>query len=875
MRSAYKTILLALLFGSLLLSPAHAAAQDEYFTIIAGSYRSLANAEYDYKALKQSMINDLLGTLRIEKNGQYFTVRLGKFSQKSLAYPALLEVRQKFKDARLLSAYFKPERFIKILSKTANISLSAQAVVSENHEKTEQGAGDVGINSSSVQKKVLTKVQQIDGPTLKIDPYSKTTVIAGDLLDELQNKEFYTLQTGSFTTREQAWQEFDRLRHKKNIPLAWLRLEKIQDFYTVRLGKFGDKNSALGLWQSLRKQMPVKLLQAYIKPARIIKIWGARSEITPADSSSAKPTSAEVVDHTVIDATESAVSPPPKVKLLVSRKHKVKIIGRISELAQTIEQSNGGEEFFTVQAASFTDPKLAVLAYKRLRKSFSMEQLPDLRIEVVHGYHTVRMGKCANRQEAVDLAAAIKNAYPHLVILQAYIIDSRIVKEDWGDNKEGGQKVQKIVTKLADVAPDSVQTAGTAEPLDSSSYSESDLEDNAAPDNGVEAKPAAVLPIIAKNKTVELPPSQGQEQKAIPVEPETVKNIKSEKMIVAKATSDVKNANNDVLKGVFDDEIKKQKFSYEVVKVIENDDQGEKIKMPSALFFDRQRDEIYVINGVNNRIIVYGSDFFPQNSLGKGRGIDSPMGGYIAPGGRIYITQAGVSGSAPRLTILNNAYMPVKEIMMTDMPDNDGFIPQKITLANDRIYITGLHSKKILILKSSGAFEKWFQVAIDKRGEYAFTDMNGPRETTYIRDAKADLLGNLFFLSEETSKIYVFNYKENFLFSFGIKGGAEGKMSRPRSLAIDEKRHCFYVVDYMRHTVLIYDFNGKFRYEFGGRGWGAEWFNYPADIELGAQGQVIVADFFNQQVKVVATHWQDSFPIRDPKLWQLVDEDKP
>ncbi len=864
---------MALIFGSLLHSPAHAVAQDEYFTIMVGSYHSLANAEFDYKVLKKSMMNDLPGTLRIEVIGQYFTVRLGKFSRKSLADAVLLEVQQRFKDARVLSAFFKPERFIKILSKTANVSLSAKVVVLENLEKTTQGSGDVGTNSSSEKKIAVTKVHQIDGPPLKIDPYSETTVIAGDLLDELQNKEFYTLQTGSFTTREQAWQEFDKLRHKKNILLAWLRIEKIQDFYTVRLGKFGDKNLAQGLWQSLQHQMPVKLLQAYIKPTRIIKIWGTGSGI-PANSS-AKPTSAEGTEPTIIDVTESGVSPPQKVKLLVSRKHKVRIIDHISELTQTIEQSNGREEFYTVQAASFTDPKLAVLEYKRLRKSFSMEQLPELRIEVVHGYHTIRMGKCTDRQEAVDLAAVIKNAYPHRVILQAYVIDSRIVKEDWGDNEEGSQKEQKIGTRLGNVASCNTQTAGKTAPKAASSYSESDLDDNAAPDNDVEAEPEAVLPIIARKKTFELSPSQGQEQMVIPVESETVKNIKPEKTVVSKATSNVKNANNDVLKGVFDDEIKNKKFSYEVVKVIENDDQGEKIKMPSSLFFDRQRDEIYVINGVNNRIIVYGSDFFPQNSLGKGRGIDSPMGGYIAPDGRIYITQAGVSGSAPRLTILNNAYMPVKEILMADMPDNEGFIPQKITLANDRIYITGLHSKKILILKSSGAFEEWFQVAIDKRGEYAFTDMNGPRETTYIRDAKSDLLGNLFFLSEETSKIYVFNYKENFLFSFGVKGGAEGKMSRPRSLAIDEKRHCFYVVDYMRHTVLIYDFQGKFRYEFGGRGWGAEWFNYPADIELGAQDQVIVADFFNQQVKVVTTHWQDSFPVRDQKLWQLVDEDKP
>jgi len=75
------------------------------------------------------------------------------------------------------------------------------------------------------------------------------------------------------------------------------------------------------------------------------------------------------------------------------------------------------------------------------------------------------------------------------------------------------------------------------------------------------------------------------------------------------------------------------------------------------------------------------------------------------------------------------------------------------------------------------------------------------------------------------------------------------------------------VVDYMRHTVLIFDFTGAFRYEFGGRGWGAEWFNYPVDITLGRDGQVIVADFFNQRCQVFDVVWPERFPERPDDLW--------
>jgi DNA-binding beta-propeller fold protein YncE len=698
----------------LLVFCANSAAQDEYYTIMLGSYHSLDNAESDYETIRNSLVEDLLGTLRIEKNQQYYTLRLGKFTQKTSADGLLPAVRQKFKDARVLSAYYKPERIIKILSENANVSLAAEAVVSD--------------------------AKRVESPPV-YRPFAE----------------------------------------------------------------------------------------------------GSRSV------------------------------QPVKIKTIISRKYKVKIVDHINNFNKEADVATEGKEFFVVQVASFTDQKLALLEYENLRKAYHADQLPELRIERVHGYYTVRVGRFSGRQEAAKMATVIKKTSPHLVILQAYIIDSRIVMATGVEEKAeaAGEQTSKIIEKLSALSP--LHTIVVV-PLP---VSDAPVQKNTAVEEKSEAPPDVILPVPAESLPIKPEIAEDQKTVILPVAPPKPDNATIQtKSITAVDKTSILNSDNAVLRDVFDDELKKTKFSYEIVDVIEKDDQGEKIKMPSSLFFDRQRDELYVINGVNNRVIVYGPDFFPQNSLGKGRGIDSPMGGYIATDGRLYITQAGIAGSRPRVTILNNAFMPEKEIFMGDMPDSKKFIPQKITKTNGKLYITGLHSKRILILKASGDFDKWFQVAIDKRGEYAFADMTNTPETTYIRDVKSDYLGNLFFLSEETSKVYVFNYKEDFLFSFGVKGGAEGKMSRPRGLAIDEEKHCVYVVDYMRHTVLIYDFTGKFRYEFGGRGWGAEWFNYPADIELGAQNNVIVADFFNQQVKVFTTHWQEKFPPRDPKQWQIVDEGK-
>lgn len=312
----------------------------------------------------------------------------------------------------------------------------------------------------------------------------------------------------------------------------------------------------------------------------------------------------------------------------------------------------------------------------------------------------------------------------------------------------------------------------------------------------------------------------------------------------------------------------REEFSYEVVTVLTTDDRGDHLRMPSGLFFDSRADELYVLNGGDGQIIVYGPDFFPQESLGKGRGINTPVDGVFTSEGNILIPQSGGPGQSPRLTMINSAFLPVKEISLAGVPDITNFFPAHIAVGKDgAIYLTGLESSRVLMLSADGSFSRWLMVPVGSGGVYQAYGADQQGKTAKIRNVAVDSLGNLFLLSEETSKTYVFDPQGNYLFAFGTKGGAEGKLSRPRALAIDEKNKCIYVVDYMRHTVLIYDFTGAFRFEFGGLGWSAGWFNYPVDIVVGRQGQVVVADLFNQRAQVFGVTVSD-FPERPSTLWQ-------
>ncbi len=355
------------------------------------------------------------------------------------------------------------------------------------------------------------------------------------------------------------------------------------------------------------------------------------------------------------------------------------------------------------------------------------------------------------------------------------------------------------------------------------------------------------------------------------------------------------------------------KVGVEVVAILNTDELGKKLRYPSAVMYDRQMDETYVVAGGEGKVIVYGSNFFPTVSLGKGRGADSPRGVYVDKSSTIYLCQSNSEDKPARITSFNPAFFPEKEIVFSSIPEAENFIPKNMVIGlSGNMYISGQNTRGLLVLDPEGNFSHWLkpmdklitentlvmpvdegadglpellavteaiedpaqkessitdmrdllppnlQPTIDENGE---TIINQELEPVQVAHVATDSEGHLYVLSEETSKIYVYSHTEELLFSFGQKGGSTGKMSRPKSLVVDEMKKALYVVDYMRHTILIFDLGGKFMYEFGGMGTGPGWFQYPVGLALNRQGNLIVADLFNQRVQILNVKFEYQFPL--------------
>lgn len=343
----------------------------------------------------------------------------------------------------------------------------------------------------------------------------------------------------------------------------------------------------------------------------------------------------------------------------------------------------------------------------------------------------------------------------------------------------------------------------------------------------------------------------------------------------------------------------------EAVSLLTRNDDGEAFGYPNAVFCDREMDETFVVtSGDGGRIIVYNENYFPVFSLGAGRGAIAPRDIDKDAAGRFYIAQSGTEDHPPCISVFNAALFKERDIQLDPslIEDLNGgtFVPRSIALApNDRIYIALSNVRGVLVLNTDGTFSHWLRpedmvyasgpVSANEEEEKAAEgeepefdiDLStlpeelrprsilpvpaeevGPGLGPVLAESVAiDSNGNIFVLSAETSKVYVYNGEEELLFSFGEKGGAEGKLSQPRDMVIDEDRNAVYIADYMRHTVLIYDRSGRFMYEFGGQGNSPGWFQFPVSLDLDGDGRLLVSDLFNLRVQVLNVDFRYTFPL--------------
>jgi DNA-binding beta-propeller fold protein YncE len=253
---------------------------------------------------------------------------------------------------------------------------------------------------------------------------------------------------------------------------------------------------------------------------------------------------------------------------------------------------------------------------------------------------------------------------------------------------------------------------------------------------------------------------------------------------------------------------------------------------------DPATNEIYIIDG-KSRITLYTPDFFPIHTMGKSDGIESPQGMTIDEKGYVYVVQSESDNNPKsRISVYNPCLKWERDIYISGLEGAEAFSPYRIAAdSKGNFYVAANYYPGVLYINSEGSVLDI--ISPEKEGK-----------KVQISSVTLDQEGKLYLVSEDQSRIYVYDENRTLLVKFGEKGGSAGKLSRPRGVGTDIKSGRMYVVDYMRHTVTVYNRDGKYMFEFGGMGWSEGWFQHPSYLIVDKLGRIIVADTFNQRVQV-------------------------
>ena len=254
--------------------------------------------------------------------------------------------------------------------------------------------------------------------------------------------------------------------------------------------------------------------------------------------------------------------------------------------------------------------------------------------------------------------------------------------------------------------------------------------------------------------------------------------------------------------------------------------------MPGSVFCDTTMNETYVVD--MGHVIVYGENLFPTSYIGVGRGSQTATGVHVDEEGNVYVLQAPYYDTPARITIYNAALLPEKDINLSEIEGTG--IPQRMAIGrNGNIYIAFMGGYRgLLVLDKDGNYSHWLKpmdlildpAAVIKEQAKELEEESVEAEVTaeqeepdfdiselapqlipkgsdqvfevfdepglgpvQVTDVQIDSDGNIYILSIETSKVYIYNPDEEFLYSFGEKGGSTGKLSQPQQLLIDEKKN--------------------------------------------------------------------------------------
>lgn len=215
----------------------------------------------------------------------------------------------------------------------------------------------------------------------------------------------------------------------------------------------------------------------------------------------------------------------------------------------------------------------------------------------------------------------------------------------------------------------------------------------------------------------------------------------------------------------------------------------------TRLYYDRHRDEIYIIDNGNGRVVITGTDgtFLFQFSFIDAGIKTSPSAVAVDREGDIYVAEG------TRVSVLNYRGMFKREMSLPVLPEKRSI--QSIAIDDEgRIYIGMTRAMQV----------------VDRNGKFLF-DIKSGDGANFANVSKIAITSQyIYILDPAMFSVYRFGRDGKYISRFGKISGLEGGFSMPIDMGVDEKVGRVAVLDINRYAAIFYDMSGEFLYEFGG-----------------------------------------------------------
>ncbi len=161
--------------------------------------------------------------------------------------------------------------------------------------------------------------------------------------------------------------------------------------------------------------------------------------------------------------------------------------------------------------------------------------------------------------------------------------------------------------------------------------------------------------------------------------------------------------------------------------------------------------------------------------------------------------------------------------------------PTGVAVSNSEVFVSDARNARIQIFDFDGNFQRL--VDGDQLGR--------PMKLTVAND-------KLYVADYFNDVIQVYTRQGQFLYTIGKAGAEPGEFNAPAGVAVAENGDLF-VADFYNQRIQQLDANGAFIRQWGASGetgvWAGE-FNYPTDVAIAPDGTFYIADGYNDRVQV-------------------------